>query len=560
MICRRSRTSPPAARRGRSAMSSGCKQEFPDAQPALGYGLTETNAVGCANFWSNYAAKPASTGRAQKPLVEVAILGEGDRRLPTGEVGEIAHPHRREHQRLLAQSRKRPRRCSPPTASSAPATSAISTRTAICSSSTARRTSSSAAARISRRRRSRPKSTPALRSPRRRCSARPTSGSARCRSRSSLAKDGERLSEERASRFPRRTAGQVQDPGADHLRRRAAAAPRHRQDRPPRAEGPVRAIEGRSPDSADRRRRGHRPDRRLRAVAASLAAATSPPGAAKQAFGNFIKIARDGRITVAVPQVETGQGIWTALAADRRRRAWRGMGDDRGRAGAAGRRLTPTRCAEGGGLARRRSPDHRRTRPRSARSSSRCVRRRRSRGRCWSAPRRTAGMSTRATARPPTGSSSTAGGRSPSASSPRKRPTARRRATARFARRAKGRLIGQPLQRLDGPAKADGSWRFAGDVRLPGHAVRVGPDGAAGRAADAASRARRSQRCRAFATSPPATTGWRSSPTAGGRPSAALKAADPNFSGRANAADMRPLFEHALAERQRARVVQPRRL
>jgi acyl-CoA synthetase (AMP-forming)/AMP-acid ligase II len=64
--------------------------EFPDAQPALGYGLTETNATGCINFWSNYAAKPASTGRAQKPLVEVAILGEGDRRLATNETGEIA--------------------------------------------------------------------------------------------------------------------------------------------------------------------------------------------------------------------------------------------------------------------------------------------------------------------------------------------------------------------------------------------------------------------------------------------------------------------------------------
>ena len=33
----------------------------------------------------------------------------------------------------------------------------------------------------------------------------------------------------------------------------------------------------------------------------------------EQAFGNYIKIASDGRITVAVPQVETGQGIWTAL-------------------------------------------------------------------------------------------------------------------------------------------------------------------------------------------------------------------------------------------------------
>jgi acyl-CoA synthetase (AMP-forming)/AMP-acid ligase II len=65
------------------------KHEFPKAQPALGYGLTETNATGCANFWSSYAAKPASTGRAQKPLVEVSILGAGDRPLPTGEVGEI---------------------------------------------------------------------------------------------------------------------------------------------------------------------------------------------------------------------------------------------------------------------------------------------------------------------------------------------------------------------------------------------------------------------------------------------------------------------------------------
>jgi acyl-CoA synthetase (AMP-forming)/AMP-acid ligase II len=65
------------------------KAEFPEAQPALGYGLTETNATGCANFWSSYAAKPASTGRAQKPLVEVAILGTGDRLLATGETGEI---------------------------------------------------------------------------------------------------------------------------------------------------------------------------------------------------------------------------------------------------------------------------------------------------------------------------------------------------------------------------------------------------------------------------------------------------------------------------------------
>jgi acyl-CoA synthetase (AMP-forming)/AMP-acid ligase II len=65
------------------------QQEFPKAQPALGYGLTETNAVGCSNFWGSYAAKPESTGRAHKPFVDLAILGEGDAHLPPLERGEI---------------------------------------------------------------------------------------------------------------------------------------------------------------------------------------------------------------------------------------------------------------------------------------------------------------------------------------------------------------------------------------------------------------------------------------------------------------------------------------
>src|SRR5205085_3331995 len=48
-------------------------------------------------------------------------------------------------------------------------------------------------------------------------------------------------------------------------------------------------------------------------------------GSGEEAFGNFIKIARDGKVTVAVPQVETGQGIWTALpqiVADELGAAW----------------------------------------------------------------------------------------------------------------------------------------------------------------------------------------------------------------------------------------------
>ena len=65
------------------------QHDFPGAQPALGYGLTETNAAGCSNFWSNYAAKPTSTGRRQAPFVELAILGDDGSRLAVLERGEV---------------------------------------------------------------------------------------------------------------------------------------------------------------------------------------------------------------------------------------------------------------------------------------------------------------------------------------------------------------------------------------------------------------------------------------------------------------------------------------
>lgn len=62
---------------------------LPNGFPVLGYGLTETNAVGCGNFNENYQAKPASTGPASRPLVEVATFADGGARLPAGELGEI---------------------------------------------------------------------------------------------------------------------------------------------------------------------------------------------------------------------------------------------------------------------------------------------------------------------------------------------------------------------------------------------------------------------------------------------------------------------------------------
>ena len=64
-------------------------EEMKGAKPLIGYGLTETNAVGCGNFRENYLAKPNSTGRASKPLVELAILDDDGRPVPQGERGEI---------------------------------------------------------------------------------------------------------------------------------------------------------------------------------------------------------------------------------------------------------------------------------------------------------------------------------------------------------------------------------------------------------------------------------------------------------------------------------------
>ncbi len=66
------------------------KEALPHAFPLLGYGLTETNAVGCGNLNENYLAKPGSTGTASKPLVEVGILDDAGVLLAAGQVGEIA--------------------------------------------------------------------------------------------------------------------------------------------------------------------------------------------------------------------------------------------------------------------------------------------------------------------------------------------------------------------------------------------------------------------------------------------------------------------------------------
>ncbi len=63
--------------------------EMGEGKPLLGYGLTETNAVGCGIINENYLEKPTSTGPASKPLVDLAILDDRGEPLPQGQVGEV---------------------------------------------------------------------------------------------------------------------------------------------------------------------------------------------------------------------------------------------------------------------------------------------------------------------------------------------------------------------------------------------------------------------------------------------------------------------------------------
>ncbi|WP_199555993.1 class I adenylate-forming enzyme family protein [Sandaracinobacteroides hominis] len=62
---------------------------FPGKNPAIGYGLTETNGVGAGNIRDNYRLRPGSTGRPTKPLVEMMAADDNMEPVPVGEVGEI---------------------------------------------------------------------------------------------------------------------------------------------------------------------------------------------------------------------------------------------------------------------------------------------------------------------------------------------------------------------------------------------------------------------------------------------------------------------------------------
>ena len=52
------------------------KDGFKDSEPSIGYGLTETNAVGTLNLGKDYLIHPGSCGRAVPPVTDVAIIDE----------------------------------------------------------------------------------------------------------------------------------------------------------------------------------------------------------------------------------------------------------------------------------------------------------------------------------------------------------------------------------------------------------------------------------------------------------------------------------------------------
>ena len=61
-----------------------------EARPAIGYGLSETNALGALGGGDEYVNHPDSTGRVVPPVTEIKIIDEDWNELPEGEVGEVA--------------------------------------------------------------------------------------------------------------------------------------------------------------------------------------------------------------------------------------------------------------------------------------------------------------------------------------------------------------------------------------------------------------------------------------------------------------------------------------
>jgi acyl-CoA synthetase (AMP-forming)/AMP-acid ligase II len=63
---------------------------MPHAEPATGFGMTETNALGIGIRGRDYIDRPGAAGRLYPPLQELKIVDDDDNIVPNGQVGELA--------------------------------------------------------------------------------------------------------------------------------------------------------------------------------------------------------------------------------------------------------------------------------------------------------------------------------------------------------------------------------------------------------------------------------------------------------------------------------------
>lgn len=187
------------------------------------------------------------------------------------------------------------------------------------------------------------------------------------------------------------------------------------------------------------------------------------PGSEEAVFGPFLRIAANGRVTLAVPQVETGQGVWTGLAqiaADELGAAWETMAVEPAPHGAAyvnrliahELEVTTRITADSSSIRAFEQP------LREAAAVARAML-------CEAAADRW-GVSA-AECDTESGFVVHEGkriglGEVAAAAAGLKPP-----GTSQLRLAGSGKLAGESLPRLDLPAKSDGSLRFASDVRLP---------------------------------------------------------------------------------------------
>ena len=196
-------------------------------------------------------------------------------------------------------------------------------------------------------------------------------------------------------------------------------------------------------------------------------------GEGEQLFGPFVKVAADGQVTVAVPQTEFGQGAWTALpqiVADELGAAWETVSVEP--APLEPVYANPLAADEGwldgaGAIGRQRLKGMMRI---TAGSTS---------VRAFEAPLRHAGAVARALLCAAAAERWQVSAAECDTADGFVVHSGRRLPFGEVAERAAelpapdqpplraGKLLGRPLPRLDLPAKSDGSFRFAGDVRLP---------------------------------------------------------------------------------------------